>query len=54
MIPSIVSKILYMFATTNSSFNAYVYGYFTFNLRHELRSLKVFLVEKFKNDRSNN
>uniref|UniRef100_A0A1I8E9T5 G-protein coupled receptors family 1 profile domain-containing protein n=1 Tax=Wuchereria bancrofti TaxID=6293 RepID=A0A1I8E9T5_WUCBA len=51
-IPSMLSKILYMFATTNSSFNAYVYGYFTFNLRHELRSLKIFLTEKFKNGSS--
>uniref|UniRef100_A0A0R3RIQ2 G_PROTEIN_RECEP_F1_2 domain-containing protein n=1 Tax=Elaeophora elaphi TaxID=1147741 RepID=A0A0R3RIQ2_9BILA len=51
VIPSMLSKILYMFATTNSSFNAYVYGYFTFNLRHEFRSLKTFLLEKFKNNR---
>ncbi|CAG9531428.1 unnamed protein product [Cercopithifilaria johnstoni] len=48
MIPSMLSKILYMFATTNSSFNAYVYGYFTFNLMRELRSLKIFFLEKFK------
>ncbi|VDN94042.1 AKH receptor, putative [Brugia malayi] len=51
-IPSMLSKILYMFATINSSFNAYVYGYFTFNLRDELRSLKIFLTAKFKNGSS--
>ncbi|OZC10956.1 7 transmembrane receptor [Onchocerca flexuosa] len=53
MIPPILSKILYMFATINSSFNAYVYGYFTFNLRHELRSLKTFLTRN-TNGKSNN
>uniref|UniRef100_A0A915Q078 G-protein coupled receptors family 1 profile domain-containing protein n=1 Tax=Setaria digitata TaxID=48799 RepID=A0A915Q078_9BILA len=52
-IPSTVLKILYMFATTNSSFNAYVYGYFTFNLKHELRSLKIFLIGQSKNSKIN-
>ncbi|VDK28109.1 unnamed protein product [Gongylonema pulchrum] len=47
VIPSFVLKILYMFATMNSSFNGYVYGYFTFNIGRELRDLKAFLLEKF-------
>ncbi|VDN05566.1 unnamed protein product [Thelazia callipaeda] len=47
VIPSIIVKILYMFATTNSSFNAYVYGYFTFNIKSELQSLPTFLSTKF-------
>lgn len=31
-----------MFAMLNSSFNAYVYGYFALNIKKELKSLKDF------------
>uniref|UniRef100_A0A9J2PTU3 G-protein coupled receptors family 1 profile domain-containing protein n=1 Tax=Ascaris lumbricoides TaxID=6252 RepID=A0A9J2PTU3_ASCLU len=50
VIPVTLHKLLYMFATMNSSFNAYVYGYFSFDLRKELRRLVAFWLKRNDKD----
>ncbi|VDK60311.1 unnamed protein product [Anisakis simplex] len=39
VIPPTLHKLLYMFATMNSAFNPYVYGYFSFDIKKELSRL---------------
>lgn len=37
--PDLISKLLYAFAVFNSAISPFLYGYFSFNIQHELEQL---------------